>query len=387
VPKEQPTCSSIDIVRAQRRGGSDGGPSQKPGIRRIVIRVATHLARDRCRERIQRLSQSGSDGESIQREAIAALQRVIGFDRWCLPLADPDTLLPGLGMGDHDYGSGLPRALELEYSGADFAAKHEVARRQRPASSMAAETGGDLARSPRWDEVLRPVGIGDIAAAACRDTFGCWGWIEAYRDASERPFSEEDLDLLAAVAPSLARVLRRSVAGARREWFYPLDQPGVLVLDRELSPVSRTEAATRWIAALPMSDLFASWGMLPAAIYPAATLARAGDAARAHATLAVDEGRWVRIEAALLDGDHDGDIAVTIRAAAPRETFGVACRAHGLTARETALMAALLAGVGTRDVAQAMHLSDWTVQDHLKSVFAKLAVHSRREALARLAGT
>jgi DNA-binding CsgD family transcriptional regulator len=101
----------------------------------------------------------------------------------------------------------------------------------------------------------------------------------------------------------------------------------------------------------------------------------------------VDDGRWIRIEAALLDGDRDGDIAVTIRAAAPREAFGVACRAQGLTARERGVMAALLAGAGTRDVAQAMHLSEWTVQDHLKSVFAKLGVHSRREALARLAGT
>jgi DNA-binding CsgD family transcriptional regulator len=373
-------------VRQRRRGG-DGGPSQKPGIRRIVIRVATQLARDRCRERIERLSRSSLDGESIQREAIADLQRVIGFDRWCLPLADPDTLLPGLGIGDHDYGSGLPRALELEYSGVDFAAKHDVARRPRPVSSLGAETAGDLARSPRWDEVLRPVGIGDIAAAACRDTSGCWGWIEAYRDACERPFSDEDLDLLAAAAPSMALVLRRSVGGARREASDPLDQPGVLVLDRELSPVSRTEAATRWIAALPLSDLFASWGMLPAVIYPAATLARAGDVARAHATLPVDDGRWVRIEAAPLDGDRDGDIAVTIRAAAPRESFDIACRAHGLTARETAVMAALLAGAGTRDVARSMHISDWTVQDHLKAVFAKLAVHSRREALARLAGT
>jgi hypothetical protein len=33
---------------------------------------------------------------------IADLQRVIGFDRWCLPYADPDTLLPGVGMGNHD---------------------------------------------------------------------------------------------------------------------------------------------------------------------------------------------------------------------------------------------------------------------------------------------
>ena len=234
----------------------------------------TKATRDRCRERIQRLSRSSLDGESIQREAIADLQRVIGFDRWCLPLADPDTLLPGVGIGDHDYGSGLPRALELEYSGADFAAKHEVARRPRPASSMAAETGGDLARSPRWDEVLRPVGIGDIAAAACRDTSGCWGWIEAYRDASERPFSDDDLDLLAAAAPSMAVVLRRSVVDVRREGPDPSDPPGVLVLDRDLRPVSRTEAASRWIAALPLADLFASWGMLPAVIYPAATLAR-----------------------------------------------------------------------------------------------------------------
>lgn len=352
--------------------------------------MATHRGRDRCRERIQRLSRSSLDGESIQREAIADLQRVIGFDRWCLPYADPETLLPGLGLGDHDYGSGLPRALELEYSGFDFAAKQVVARGPHLASSMAMETGGDLARSPRWDEVLRPVGIGDIAAAACRDESGCWGWIEAYRDASERPFSDEDLDLLAAAAPAFARVLRRSIAGSPRvpsQAAGPVDPPGVLVLDRELSPVSRTETATCWISALPMSGLFASWGMLPAVIYPAATLARAGQGAWAHATLPVEDGRWVRIEAARLDGERDGDIVVTIRAAAPRESFGMACRAHGLTPRETMVIAAFLDGAPTRDVARSLRLSEWTVQDHLKSVFAKLNVHSRSEALGRLAGT
>ena len=66
------------------------------------MRVATQLARDRCRERIRRLSRSSLDCESVQREVIADLQRVIGFDRWCLPYADPDTLLPGVGMGNHD---------------------------------------------------------------------------------------------------------------------------------------------------------------------------------------------------------------------------------------------------------------------------------------------
>lgn len=29
-------------------------------------------------------------------------------------LADPETLVPGVGVADHDYGPGLQRALELE---------------------------------------------------------------------------------------------------------------------------------------------------------------------------------------------------------------------------------------------------------------------------------
>jgi hypothetical protein len=85
--------------------------------------VATERARARCRERLERLSQSRLDCESIQREAIAELRHVIGFDRWCWPFADHETLLPLGGLADHDYGPGLSRALELEYSGVDFAAK------------------------------------------------------------------------------------------------------------------------------------------------------------------------------------------------------------------------------------------------------------------------
>ena len=80
----------------------------------------------------------------------------------------------------------------------------------RPAS-LSGETGGDLARSPRWDEVMRPVGIGDIATVACRDGLGCWGWIEAYRDGADRPFGVQDLSSSGSVGPRLGSALRRSV--------------------------------------------------------------------------------------------------------------------------------------------------------------------------------
>ena len=173
--------------------------------------VATDRERANCRERLERLSESGLDCESIRREAIIELQRVIGFDRWCWPLADPESLLPRSGLAEHDFGPAVPRSLGLEYSGDDFAAKHVLARRANPAASLSGETGGDLARSSRWDQVMRPVGIGDVAAVACRDLLGCWGWIEAYRDIADRPFEEHDLDLLAKVGPSLGSALRRTM--------------------------------------------------------------------------------------------------------------------------------------------------------------------------------
>ena len=93
------------------------------------------------------------------------------------------------------------------------------------------------------------------------------------------------------------------------------------------------------------------------------------------------------IEAAKLEGDDGGQIAVTLRAATATETFTLLCRAYALSERERQVVAALVAGLDTRAVAQRLFISRYTVQDHLKSVFTKTGVHSRRELLARFAGT
>lgn len=342
--------------------------------------MASARERKRCRERIERLSESRLDCESIQREAIAELRRVIGFGRWCWPFADPATLLPLSGSADHDYGPGLRRALELEYSGGDFAAKHDVARRVSAVSSLGSETGGDLARSPRWHEVMRPVGIGDVAAAACRDTLGCWGWIEVYRDRSDRRFDDDELELLATAARSLGSALRRGVAAGNGSKLAPPRAPAVIVLRGDLSEHSATPAARRWIDALPAAQMFAAWGMLPAAVYPVATLARSrATAARAHVIERAIDGRWVMIEAASLESRDEDHVAVTLRDATPRETFDLLSRAYGLTQREREVVASVLAGLDTRAITNRLFMSRHTVQDHLKAVFAKAGVRSRRQ--------
>jgi len=339
----------------------------------------------RCRERLERLATSTLGCESIQREAIADLQRLVGFDRWVWSLADPETLLPLGGVAEHDYGPRVPRALELEYSGGDFAAKDVLARRANPAGSLSTETGGDLARSPRWDEVLRPVGIGDSAVVACRDAQGCWGWVVAYRDSDDRPFRGGDLEFLASVGPALGAALRRGLG------FTPLPDrdaaklstTGVILLNADLRVVDTTAGARAWLGAFQAAGLFAAWGMLPGTIYPVATRARAGRTATgAHALERMVDGRWVMIEAAPLEERGRGEIAVILRAATPRETFDRRCRIYGLSPRERELVAALVAGLDTRAVTERLFISRHTVQDHLKSVFEKMSIHSRREMLA-----
>jgi DNA-binding CsgD family transcriptional regulator len=99
------------------------------------------------------------------------------------------------------------------------------------------------------------------------------------------------------------------------------------------------------------------------------------------------DGGWLRLRAARIDGDAGRNIAVTIEATTPGERTALFARAFGLSARETELLDHLRAGRDTRDVAVRMHLSEHTVQDHLKSIFTKTGTRSRRTLLSRATGT
>ena len=99
-----------------------------------------------------------------------------------------------------------------------------------------------------------------------------------------------------------------------------------------------------------------------------------------HMVLNAPEGRL------FIDRGNEGEIAVTLRAASANETSRLLCRAYALTQREREVVAAIVDGLDTRAVSTRLFISQHTVQDHLKAVFDKTGVRSRRVLLARAVG-
>jgi DNA-binding CsgD family transcriptional regulator len=342
--------------------------------------------RRRVRERLEALVDAGLGADEARYAAIAALRRAVGFERWCWPLTDPGSTLSTSGIGELDFWPALPRLAALEEHG-DVTSKPRIALGPRASVALSAATQGDLARSPRWRECLQPYGIGDELMTVCCDRHGCWGSVELMRDSDDAPFQEEDSRLLHELAPILGTLLRRSLLQswqAEQDDAPPLP-PATLILDTELRPSSWTPRFQDWLAELPRAG-----EMLPPAVYELGarvlTPPRLATGLPASVRLRTRSGRWAVIEAAPLEGAERGGVAITVRAAIGDEIFDLLCKTYDLSRRERQLVALVLDGLATKQLAQALCISPHTVQDHLKSIFAKTRVRSRRELTSHLAG-
>ncbi|EXU65126.1 hypothetical protein Z951_27110 [Streptomyces sp. PRh5] len=98
-------------------------------------------------------------------------------------------------------------------------------------------------------------------------------------------------------------------------------------------------------------------------------------------------GRWLSLHASPLSGGpHPASVAVTMNPAPATDVAEVLLLAYGLAPRERDVLARVVAGLPSRAIATELHITVATVQDHLKSVFAKTGVRSRSALVATILG-
>jgi DNA-binding CsgD family transcriptional regulator len=221
---------------------------------------------------------------------------------------------------------------------------------------------------------------------ACRDRYGCWASVEVMRDGDDRPFTDDDVRLLDQLAPTLGMLVRGGVvrdvtARATTDGAPP---PGTVILDASMSAVGWSAPATDWLHDLSDGPV------LPPAVYEIAarvlTPADRGHHLPAGVRVRTRSGRWCVIEGARLEGDAALRVVITLRSATGEEVFDFLGKAHALTDRERQLAGLVRGGLATDRLAQTLGISPYTVQDHLKAIFAKTGVRSRRELMSHLGG-
>jgi len=223
------------------------------------------------------------------------------------------------------------------------------------------------ARAKRFGDELR--------AVLADDDGNVWGALTLLR---VRPFAAEERAVVASLTRYLAEGLRRAVLVDAPPDGQP-DHVGLLVLGDDDAIVTIDAGGEWWLDELGWSG----GASLPRVVTAAAARARNGGtdlAARARARTV--SGHWLLVRGSSLG--ENGDAAVILERARPHELAPLIADAYGLTERERAVTELVAQGLPTSAIAERLHLSAWTVQDHLKSIFEKTGVGSRGELVARL---
>ena len=104
----------------------------------------------------------------------------------------------------------------------------------------------------------------------------------------------------------------------------------------------------------------------------------------ARSRVQTSSGSWLLLYGSALCGGPAGRIAVIIQPAQANEVAPLVALAYGLSDRECAVTRLCIEGRSTKEMADRLSLSAYTVQDHLKSIFDKTGVRSRSELVGQV---
>ncbi|GAA3551330.1 helix-turn-helix transcriptional regulator [Kribbella ginsengisoli] len=337
-----------------------------------------HATRSRAYDRVALLEEAKLPLPELIEAAARLLDGALPRDSVCWHAMDPATLIE-TSYAVENMPPPDARVAEFAYQAGDYNGFSELIRGPRHSAVLSEATGGDLNRSRRYRELLSPNGVrGELRVTLVADG-SCWGCVSFFREAPH-DFTADERDFMHGMSAVLGRAFRRSGIHARPTAPGAELWPGVLVLGNDREIVSVTPPAVDWL------QEFGYYGApgrdpLPFEVVSLVERVRA-TAGDATARVLGASGRWIQLHASPAGSGQE--VAVVLQAAPSVSIEPLISAAYGLTTRERELIELVLQGCGTREIAERLFVSPHTVQSHLKSIFGKVGVRSRRELVGRV---
>lgn len=351
---------------------------------------------DRLASELEILGGRGLPREQYFREVADRLRRVVDCDATCWHTVDPETRMMTSDAPHELIEQGVftpetaPAAGALvvasEYLREDVNSFASLAGRRDPVGILAETTRGRPERSARYRDVLAPAGIPFELRAAFVSRGRCWGAVHVARRGDRADFGREDAAALARVAGTIADGIRTSIRfdAARR----PGDPaaPGLVVLGASNEVELITAPARELFAELRSAAVAENDETPPIALLALASHTRSCPVADGrHPAIAVPTASgWVTLHSSLPESPGDGRVAIVLERSPTQHTTMLRLEAHGVTPREREVAALLAQGLSNDEIATRLVLSPFTVQDHVKNLYDKTGVSSRRELVARI---
>ena len=353
--------------------------------------METSSAAERTGQAIIRLCHAGLDSATLRIETIKRLRTVVPVDVSFFATADPATLLFTGVTVDDVLASAQAQFLVNEFLQDDVNKFTRLARGSSPVGWLSDATHQDLVQSTRYRDILADLALGDELRAALVVGGACWGFLCLHWERSSPHFTPAEATFLARLAPHLAEGLRTALLLGNATVPQAPDPPGLLLLADDLALMATTPAAERWLVEVAAQDWPRGFE-LPPAVYAVATrllaLERLGNVLPGlmpRARLRTASGQWLVLHASRLAGAAIREqIAVIFEVARPAEITPLIVQAYDLSKREGEITQCVARGLSTTEIAGQLHISANTVQDHLKAIFDKVGVHSRRELVGQL---
>jgi DNA-binding CsgD family transcriptional regulator len=321
---------------------------------------------------LERLAVDAGDHHEFWKQAEEVLRSAIGYEVASWGSMDPTTLL-FTSCDVFVAGARLPHdpsrentMLGLEFAGRDPLTYLSMVREGRLVGRLRADVA-DVESVERYRAVIAPMGGHDEMRMVLRDKTGVWGALAFGR--SDGEFRDDEAEFAAALTGTLAGAFRHAFLASAASGHGEIDRPpGSLTLDQEGHVVATSEPAERWLDTLANGQ---TNGVL------ASLTQKVKSDPLARLTVAGSEGP-VTFHAFPSKGVGD-EVDVIVERPRELQLAEIIMRAHGLTPREAEVTRWVMSGATTRQIGNGLGVSEYTVQDHLKSVFAKVGVATRGE--------